>query len=198
LALCTRQLQGQDEDLDKVRLQKQRKRIESKESFDQSRQIRQAKIREGDLVLRHNSNAEIDMSRSRKLSYKRLGLYKVQKAIPNKGTYFLEEFDGTELASTYSSNCLKKFVQRNRFYMPVATDANLDDSGSIDGSTDGKDNELPVLDNPMVRRNAQMQEGIALSSVPRPGRFEIVPPSLTNEQRREYVRYKEDDEGNLI
>jgi hypothetical protein len=33
---------------------------------------------------------------------------------------------------------------------------------------------------------------------PRPGRFEIVPPSLTDEQRREYVRYEEDDEGNLI
>jgi hypothetical protein len=43
-----------------------------------------------------------------------------------------------------------------------------------------------------------MQEGIVLLSVTRPGSFEIVPPSLTDEQRREYVRYKEDDEGNLI
>jgi hypothetical protein len=88
--------------------------------------------------------------------------------------------------------------------MLVATDADLDDSSSTNGSTDGRDNELPVLDNPMVCRsariqeNAQMQEGIVLSSVPRPGRFEIVPLSLTDEQRREYVRYKEDDEGNLI
>jgi len=43
-----------------------------------------------------------------------------------------------------------------------------------------------------------MQEGIVLLSVPRLGRFEIVPLSLTNKQRREYVRYKEDDKGNLV
>jgi hypothetical protein len=43
-----------------------------------------------------------------------------------------------------------------------------------------------------------MQESTVLLSAPRPGRFEIVPLLLTNKQRREYVRYKEDDEGNLI
>ena len=178
--------------------------MEGKESFDQSRQIRQAEIKEGDLVLRHDSIAEIDMSQSRKLSYKWLSLYKVRKAIPDKGTYFLEEFDGTELAGTYSGNRLKKFIQRNKFYMPIATDADMDDSSSTDGSADGIDNEPPIPDNPTVRRsvriqeNAQMQEGIVLSSVPRPGRFEIVPPSLTDKQRREYVRYEEDDEGNII
>ena len=62
------------------------------------------------------------MSRIRKLSYRWLGPYRVRKAIPNKGTYFLEEFDGTELAGSYSGNRLKKFVQRKKFYMPVATD----------------------------------------------------------------------------
>jgi hypothetical protein len=128
--------------------------------------------------------------------------------IPNKGTYFLEEFDRTELAGTYSGNCLKKFVQKSRFYMLVATNTGLDNNSSTDSSTNGftdnRDPELPVLDNPTVRRsariqrNAQMQEGTALSDAPRPGRFEIVPLSLTEEQRREYVRYKEDDKGNLI
>jgi len=53
-----------------LRLRKQRKRIKGKESFDQSRQIRQAEIKEGDLVLQHNSITEIDMSQVRKLSYK--------------------------------------------------------------------------------------------------------------------------------
>jgi hypothetical protein len=43
-----------------------------------------------------------------------------------------------------------------------------------------------------------MQEGTALLDAPRPGRFEIVPLSLTEKQRREYVRYKENDESNLI
>jgi hypothetical protein len=148
------------------------------------------------------------MSRARKLPYKWLGPYRVRKAVPDKGTYFLEEFDRTELASTYSSNRLKKFVQRNRFSMPVATNTDLDDDGSSDGSTDGSagnmDNELHVLDNPTVcrsariQRNTQMQESTVLLDAPRSGRFEIVSPSLTDEQRREYVRYKEDNEGNLI
>jgi hypothetical protein len=88
--------------------------------------------------------------------------------------------------------------------MPVATDAGTDNNSSSDNSTDDRDTELQVLDNPTVcrsariQRNAQMQEGTVLSDTPRPGRFEIVLPSLTKEQRREYVRYKEDDEGNLI
>jgi len=70
LALRTRQLIGRDEDLEEVRLQKQRKRMEGKESFDRTCQIRQTEIKEGDLVLKHNSIAKVDMSRNRKLSYK--------------------------------------------------------------------------------------------------------------------------------
>jgi hypothetical protein len=97
------------------------------------------------------------MSQVRKLSYKWLSLYKVWKAIPDKGTYFLKEFDRTELASTYASNRLKKFVQRDRFYMPVATDTDLDNKSSTDSSTDDRDPELPVLDNPTVRRSACLQ-----------------------------------------
>ena len=86
---------GRDEDLEEVRLRKQRKRMEGKEAFDQTRQVRQAEIKKEDLVLKHDSVAKIDMSRSRKLSYKWLGPYKVWKVIPDKGTYILEEFDST-------------------------------------------------------------------------------------------------------
>ena len=96
------------------------------------------------------------MLRSRKLSYKWLGPYKVRKAILDKGTYFLEEFNKTKLASTYSSNCLKKFVQRSRFYMLVAAnmDADQDDSSFTNRSTNSKDNELLVLDNLIVCKSA--------------------------------------------
>jgi hypothetical protein len=38
--------------------------------------------------------------------------------------------------------------------MLVATDVDLDNSSSIDGSTDSRDNELLVLDNPIVYRSA--------------------------------------------
>jgi len=171
--------------------------MEGKESFDQSRQICQSEIEEGDLVLRHDSIVEINMSRVRKLSYKWLGLYRVRKAIPDKGTYFLEEFDGTALASTYSGNRLKKFVQRDRFYALVATDREGSDGGFTGNFTGDEDDDQQALDEVTVRRSARIQEN-ALRQAPRQGRFEIVPPQLTKEQRRQYVRYEEDEEGNLI
>jgi hypothetical protein len=54
----------------------------------------------------------------------------VRKAIPKKGTYILEEFDRTQLAGTYSGNCLKKFVVRNRFYSLVTDKDNESSNGS--------------------------------------------------------------------
>jgi hypothetical protein len=98
--------------------------MEGKEAFDRTRQIRQKEIKEGDLVLWHDSIAEIDMSRNRKLSYKWLGPYRVRKAILEKGTYVLEEFDGIELSGTYAGNRLKKFVERDRLYTPVTIEPN--------------------------------------------------------------------------
>jgi hypothetical protein len=198
LALRTRQLLGWDEDLEEVRLRKQRKRMEGKEAFDRTHQIRQEEIKEGDLVLRHDSIAEIDMSRNRKLSYKWLGPYRVREAIPEKGTYILEEFDGTPLAGTYASNRLKKFMERHRFYIPVTTDSKNDSSESSDEEEEG----LPSIEVP-VRRSSRIQQQQPIVDAPMPdapqtGRFIIVPPMLTVEQRREYVRYEEDDEGNLL
>jgi hypothetical protein len=38
--------------------------------------------------------------------------------------------------------------------MPVAIDADLDNSSSTNESTDSRDNELLVLDNPIVYRSA--------------------------------------------
>jgi hypothetical protein len=194
LALHSRQLLGRDEDLEEVQLQKQRKRMEGKDSFDRTQQIRQAEIKKEDLVLKHDSIAEIDMSRNRKLSYKWLGPYWVKKAIPEKGTYILEEFDGTQLAGTYSGNRLKKFIERQGFYVPVAT---TESSKHNEEPESSKDDNLPSTEVP-VRRSARIQQAAQQPKTPMPGRFVIVPPALTDEQRREYVRYEEDDEGNLL
>jgi hypothetical protein len=133
------------------------------------------------------------MSQSRKPSYKWLRPYRVREAIPKKGTYILEEFDGTQLASTYSSNRLKKFVQRSRFYVPVTTDS--DEGSESSDSLAELESEVPARRSARIRENAQIRQ---LTDTPRPGRFVIVPPALTAEQRREYVRYEEDDEGNLL
>jgi hypothetical protein len=43
-----------------------------------------------------------------------------------------------------------------------------------------------------------MQEGIVLLNTLRLGRFKIVPLLLTKKQRKEYIKYKEDNKGNLI
>jgi hypothetical protein len=201
LVLRTRQLLCWDEDLEEVHLRKQRKRMEGKEAFDQTRQIRQTEIKEGDLVLKHDSITEMDMLRSRKLLYKWLGPYRVWEAIPEKGTYILEEFDGTQLAGTYSGNRLKKFVQRSRFYVPVTTDPDeSSESESSEGSESSgslaePESEVPARRSARIQENAQVRQR---ADPPRPGRFVIVPPTLTAEQRREYVRYEEDDEGNLL
>jgi hypothetical protein len=145
------------------------------------------------------------MSRNRKLSYKWLGPYRVQKAIPDKGTYILEEFDRTTLAGTYSGNRLKKFVERHSFYVLVT----LDSEGS-EGSEGSEcleapgsvEERLPSTET-LVRRSTRIHQQRAntdtpMPDAPTPGRFVIVPPTLTAAQRREYVRYEEDEEGNLV
>jgi hypothetical protein len=83
--------------------------------------------------------------------------------------------------------------------MLVATDADSDNSSSINGSTDSEDSKLQALDNPIVCRSAWIQRNTQiLSTAPRLSKFEIAPLPLTKEQRRQYVRYEEDDKGNLI
>jgi len=93
------------------------------------------------------------MSRNWKLSYKWLGPYRVCKAIPKKGTYILKEFDGTQLAGTYSSNRLKKFVVRNCFYKPVTNkEVESEDSNSLKESESSKNKELLI--EALIRRSA--------------------------------------------
>jgi hypothetical protein len=93
--------------------------MEGKEAFDGSHRLRQGDIMEGDMVLRHNAQLEADMSTARKLVYKWSGPYRIRTAVLEKGTYILEEFDGTRLPRTYAGNRLKKFVKREGFYEPV-------------------------------------------------------------------------------
>ena len=104
------------------------------------------------------------MSQKRKLSYKQLRPYRVRKAIPKKGTHLLEEFDGTELAGTYSGNRLKKFVERNRFYTLVA-DESTESSDSKSGCQEDSDKDedlssikVPVRRSARIRQNAQEQQ----------------------------------------
>jgi hypothetical protein len=62
------------------------------------------------LVLLHDAKQEVSLSSNNKLRFRWLGLYRVTKVILLKGTYFLEEFDGTKLVGTFIGNRLKVFV----------------------------------------------------------------------------------------
>ena len=122
LALRARQLLRRDEDLQEATLRLRRSRLQGREAFDEARQIRQVEVKEGDLVLLHDALQEVDMSKKRKLGYRWLGPYRVSRAIPDKGTYFLEEFDGTPLHGTFAGNRLKVFVQREGVMVERGTD----------------------------------------------------------------------------
>ena len=104
---------------------------------------------------------------------------------------------------------MKKFVVRNRFY-GLVTDKGVEseDGDGLEESKSGKDEELllqtgaPIRRSARIQQNAQRQQQVevdtSMQDAPRPGRLVIVPPMLTEEQRREYVRFEEDDEGNLL
>ena len=153
----------------------------------------------------------MDKSANRKLAYKWLGPYRVRKAIPEKGTYELEEFDRTLLAGTYSRNRLKKFIMRNSLYEPVQTpddnDVDSVDSYSSDDNSD-KNEDLPhakdangdimILSEDEENESNDPNEDTPVTTRKPTQHFEIRPPTLTAEQRKEYVMYKEDNKGNLL
>ena len=57
-----------------------------------------------------------DKSKSTKLSWRQLGLYRVVTANSLKGIYTLEDIDRARLRGTFSGSRLKKFVQRDRYF----------------------------------------------------------------------------------
>src|SRR6266498_3376923 len=54
-----------------------------------------------------------------KLALRWLGLYRIQQADQEKGTYLLEELDGTLLYGIFLGNRLKKFVVREYYVYEV-------------------------------------------------------------------------------
>jgi len=164
--------------MEEVKLRKRRKRIEGKEAFDNSKCIQTSQIRVKDVVLKHDAKKEIDRSTIRKLLYKWLRLYQVRTANVEKGTYKLEEFDGTPLPGTHSGNRLKKFVKREGFYKPVENEE----------KSDSKDKEEIKEREAKAKKEAKVK----------PKEFEIKVPTLTPAQRSKYIQYKEDDKGNIL
>ena len=138
-----RQLQRRDEDLEEATLHLQRMRLEGKERHDDKHSIRVEELTVGQIVLLHDTRREKDMSR--KLSFKWLGPYRICDVVKDKGTYMLEELDGSRLAGTFAGDRLKKFHPRQRLHLDHAPNLdheelpNLDEFLLSDGNSDLSD-----------------------------------------------------------
>lgn len=107
-----RQLQRRDEDLEEPTLHLQYMRLKGKKRHDLKHGICEEELAIGNIVLLHETRREKDMSQ--KLSFKWLGSYQICNAIKTKGTYILEELDGSRLAGTFAGDRLKKFDPRQQ------------------------------------------------------------------------------------
>ncbi len=79
---------------------------------------------------------------SRKLSYKWLGPYRICEMVKDKGTYMLEELNGSRLASTFVGERLKKFHPRQRLQLDHAPNVNNEEIPTLDNFLSDGDSEL--------------------------------------------------------
>jgi hypothetical protein len=86
----------------------------NKERYDLVNRVRDGRVEIGTLVLLHRHDADVDMSRSKKLAFRWAGPYRVKDCIEDRGTYLLEELDGTQLKGTFAGNRIRPFHIRQR------------------------------------------------------------------------------------
>lgn len=120
LAMRACQLQRRDEDLEEAVLHVQRMRLEGKERHNEEHGIRTEELAIGSVVLLHDTRREKNMSR--KLAFKWLGPYRIYNAVEEKGTYMLEELNGSHLAGTFAGDRLKKFHPRQQLHLDYIPD----------------------------------------------------------------------------
>lgn len=127
----------------------QRKRMEGKEAFDFSNQLRTRELAVNDMVLLHDIKRE--GIHTGKLEFRWFGPYQIHEIIPTKGIYKLKELDETLLAGTVAGNRLKKFHPRQQsssVYTPINnTDVDVDDDSNNQGSTTNEEGEKGPIAN---------------------------------------------------
>ena len=132
-----RQLQRRDDDLEEATLHLQRMRLDGKERHDEKNGIRHEELAPVDIVLLHNTRREKDMSC--KLAFKWLGPYRIYNSVKDKGTYMLEELDGSRLAGTFAGDRLKKFHPRQRLQLDHVPDLEHEEIPTLDDFLAGDD-----------------------------------------------------------
>ncbi|KAH6852799.1 hypothetical protein B0T12DRAFT_354182 [Alternaria alternata] len=168
-----------------------RMRASKKEYWDDTKEIRREDITRGDLVLLWNSVREIDMSRDRKLDTRWLGPYRVREARPDRGTYRLEDLDGTPFPHTTPGKRLKLFRQR------VIDDIAREDRGNMKlWDPDYWQNVSSTLDVP-VTPDPDEAPPLQRQPSPLPLRQQqdarivprvVITKRLTEEERRAYIQ----------
>ena len=132
-----RQLQRRDDDLEEATLHLQRMQLEGKERHDEKHGIRHEELAPGDIVLLHDTRRKKNMSR--KLAFKWLGPYQIHNSVKDKGTYMLEELDGSRLAGTFASDRLKKLYPRQRLQQDHVPDLEHEEIPTLDDFLAGDD-----------------------------------------------------------
>jgi hypothetical protein len=137
IELRAKQFLVRNENAEEARLKKTRRRQEGKEYFDAHHNIRSRPFQKDDIVLRHDSVREVDMSSNRKLDFRWLGPYQILHANTEKGYYHLKELgpDGPKLRGTFAGSRLKLFHKRQRFfYSPEDELSSLDSQSEVESS----------------------------------------------------------------
>jgi hypothetical protein len=181
LAMRAKQFEHRDDRMQEAVNRTVRLRNEGKDWFDAQANIRNDPLGPGDLVLIRDVLRDIDMGRNHKLSPRWKGPFRIQSVSP-KGTYLLEELDGTPLRATYAGRRLTRFYQRS-----------FDDATTQPGGTESDANE-PLGDGVAQpeRRSTRLQYQ---QDVP-PQRVEvrIAPPSRFDPSSYEAFNSMEEDD----
>ena len=145
LAMRTRQLQQRDIDLDEASARIERMRNKSKEYWDDSHHAQDRVFRPGDLVLLYNSRYENDYSLNRKLAFWWLGPYRVWGATASKGTYTIEELDGTMKSGTVPGRRLKPFYSRDCSDEPdIRTNTTATNTSDSEADSESSEKDVPI------------------------------------------------------
>jgi hypothetical protein len=111
-----RQIQRKNKDIKKIKFYLQRQRIKGKKRFDNTHRLHlKIAISIGDLILLFNSIRAINMSSLKKLRFRWLDPYRMHTAYQDKGTYILEDLNGSVFKHTTAGNNLKPFRVRTAY-----------------------------------------------------------------------------------
>jgi hypothetical protein len=214
LAVRAMQLDLRDQFVKDAAARVRRLRQRKKEYWDEHKEIQHEEFLPNELVLLWDSVREIDMSRIRKLDARWLGPYRIsakKASNPEKGTYQLEDLDGTMFRHTTPGRCLKSFQERdpsdiaaeergtskmwnpalwpreNQFRTPPAGD---DNSGVVEDPR-----RQQTTPEPRNLRSLAVQGPMNAGKTPQHTIVQVKPRVITPEERAMYEQPIYDDTG---